>query len=244
MLLIIITLVYICGFLVSCWVWLKRIIENKHSWGLGDEGKGVIKNRQIVFIPTKFFFHFLVRLHFRIVKSQHQPDSYTYKLLVLHICNIWTQYNWECNERIGIFQNWWLFLLCWFQYYSEGEEKDKKEFIFIIIFLLGVFAEWHSDCPPADAHRPPASQHLLPLPLESSEAQCTAGLYIYYGHKQNLQSQWDLSSQMIWLEEVLNALQPFAPAWVLRESGIIFDFWLPPTYRPQQRHLWKSVVAI
>lgn len=72
----------------------------------------------------------------------------------------------------------------------------------------------------------------------------TAGLYIHCDHKQNLQSQWDLSSPMVRLEEVLNALQPFAPAWALRDSGIIFDFWLPPTYRPQQRLLWKSVVAI
>ena len=71
------------------------------------ERESLKTGKQYLFLQR--FFHFLVRLHFRIVKNQ--PDSYTYKYLVLCVCSIWAQYNWECNERISIFQNWWLFLL-------------------------------------------------------------------------------------------------------------------------------------
>lgn len=47
--------------------------------------------------------------------------------------------------------------------------------------------------------------------FENSESQHTAGLCIYFGHKWNLQNQWDLSSQMLQPREVY-ALMPFAPA--------------------------------
>ena len=59
------------------------------------ERESLKTGKQYLFLQR--FFHFLVRLHFRIVKNQ--PDSYTYKYLVLCTCSIWTQYNWECNEK-------------------------------------------------------------------------------------------------------------------------------------------------
>lgn len=60
--------------------------------------------------------------------------------------------------------------------FSRGR---TRRFIFITSFLLGIFAERLSDLPTADVHKLPASQHLLLLPLESLETQCTAGLCIY-----------------------------------------------------------------
>lgn len=81
------------------------------------------------------------------------------------------------------------FLALLFPILFRGGKEGQERIYLHYRLLLGVSAERPRDRPPADAHKPPASQHLLLLPLESSETQRTAGLSIYYGHKWNLQSQ-------------------------------------------------------
>lgn len=142
------------------------------------------------------------------------------------MCVMYTQHNWEWNKRICIFQSWWLFLLYWSQYYSGGKkEKDKKEFIFIIVFLLASLLSGTVTFLPQMLTSRQTRNICYWYHFENSETQRTAGLCIYYGHKWNLQSQWDLSSQMTQLKEI-HDLRPFAPAWTIGESGMTFAFWL------------------
>lgn len=76
---------------------------------------------------------------------------------------------------------------------GEKRESDKKEFIFIIVFLLASLLSGTVTFLPQMLTSRPTLNICYCYHFENSETQCTAGLCIYYGHKWNLQCQWDLS---------------------------------------------------
>lgn len=125
---------------------------------------------------------------------------------------------------------------------GKKEKKHKKAFIFIIVFLLASLLSGTVTFLPQMFTSLQTLNICSRYHFENSETQCTAGFCIYYGRKWNLQSQWDLSSQMTQLKEI-HVLSPFAPAWAIRESGMTFDS-SPLSLADPSMRLWKSTAAI
>lgn len=131
------------------------------------ERESLKTGKQYLFLQR--FFHFLVRLHFRIVKNQ--PDSYTYKYLVLCTCSIWTQYNWECNEKNKHFPELVAFLALMILILFRGGRKGQERIYLhyrLSTWRLCWLAQWLSSCRCSQAASLPASATVPTWKLRSS----------------------------------------------------------------------------